>query len=188
MTEKRIAVIFPGIGYHKDKPLLYYSAKIAKSYGFEIVNVEYSNMPEKVKGNPELMKKAADIAYEQALLQLEEIDFESYGTVLFIGKSLGTVVLNRFSTAKNVKALQVLYTPVEATFSYNSGNRSIAFIGDNDPWSELSEIEKLAENQKIPLHIFKKCNHSLECEDVRYNIGVLSDAMLKTDRYIIENV
>ena len=188
MSEKRIAVIFPGIGYHKDKPLLYYSSKIAKSYGFDIINVEYNNMPENVKGNPKLMKKAADIAYEQALLQLKSIDFNNYDTVLFIGKSLGTVVLNKFSSAINVKALQILYTPVEATFAYNSLNRSITFIGDNDPWSELSAIEKLTENQKIPLHILKKCNHSLECENVRYNIEILADVMLKTDRFIAENI
>ena len=27
---KRLAVIFPGIGYHCDKPILYYSRKLAK--------------------------------------------------------------------------------------------------------------------------------------------------------------
>ena len=25
---KKIAIIFPGMGYHKDKPLLYYSGRI----------------------------------------------------------------------------------------------------------------------------------------------------------------
>jgi len=29
----KIAVVFPGIGYHVDKPLLYYSKKIAASAG-----------------------------------------------------------------------------------------------------------------------------------------------------------
>lgn len=28
--EKKIAVLFPGIGYHTDKPLLYYSKKLAR--------------------------------------------------------------------------------------------------------------------------------------------------------------
>ena len=27
---KKIAVLFPGVGYHTDKPLLYYSKKLAK--------------------------------------------------------------------------------------------------------------------------------------------------------------
>ncbi len=30
MEQNRIAVFFPGIGYHKDKPLLYYAVKLAR--------------------------------------------------------------------------------------------------------------------------------------------------------------
>ena len=31
----KLAVFFPGIGYHCDKPLLYYSQKLAKECGYE---------------------------------------------------------------------------------------------------------------------------------------------------------
>ena len=40
---KKIAVIFPGVGYHADKPLLYYSKKIASQNGYEIVEVPYGS-------------------------------------------------------------------------------------------------------------------------------------------------
>lgn len=33
---KKIAVLFPGIGYTCDKPLLYYSAKLAAEKGYEV--------------------------------------------------------------------------------------------------------------------------------------------------------
>ena len=33
-NNKKIAVFFPGLGYHNDKPLLYYSRKIAISNDF----------------------------------------------------------------------------------------------------------------------------------------------------------
>ena len=40
---KRLAVIFPGIGYHCDKPILYYSRKLAKEQEYkEIISLEYS--------------------------------------------------------------------------------------------------------------------------------------------------
>ena len=32
--KKKLAVFFPGTGYHKDKPLFYYSRKIAVKQGF----------------------------------------------------------------------------------------------------------------------------------------------------------
>ena len=31
----KLAVFFPGIGYHCDKPLLYYSRKLVQEYGYE---------------------------------------------------------------------------------------------------------------------------------------------------------
>ena len=39
----KIAVFFPGIGYHCDKPLLYYVRKLAQECGYEkIVLLDYS--------------------------------------------------------------------------------------------------------------------------------------------------
>ena len=39
-TKKKIAVLFPGIGYHTDKPLLYYGKKLAGERGYEIVEIQ----------------------------------------------------------------------------------------------------------------------------------------------------
>ena len=50
---KRIACLFPGIGYTCDKPLLYYSWKLLKGLGWEVVPVPYTGFPSGVKGNPE---------------------------------------------------------------------------------------------------------------------------------------
>ena len=63
---KKLAVIFPGVGYHVDKPLLYYSKKIAAHYGYEIVEVAYGKLPKKVKGSKEKMEKTFRIALGQA--------------------------------------------------------------------------------------------------------------------------
>lgn len=41
MNNNKLAVIFPGIGYHSDKPLLYYSKKVAKRLGYEILDIRY---------------------------------------------------------------------------------------------------------------------------------------------------
>ena len=90
--EKKIAVIFPGVGYHVDKPLLYYSRKLAGQYGYEIVCADYGKLPSGIKGD---MKKMYE-AYEQALANVTEkfadLDFHSYDRVLFISKSIGTAV------------------------------------------------------------------------------------------------
>ena len=100
--EKKIAVLFPGIGYHTDKPLLYYSKKLARKRGYEIVEVKYGPLPSGVKGNAEKMRKAFEMALIYATEQLAEIDFAAYDAMLFISKSVGTAVAaayaNKFAT------------------------------------------------------------------------------------------
>ena len=53
----KIACLFPGIGYTCDKPLLYYSWKLLKGLGWEILPVSYSGFPDKVKGNRKKERK-----------------------------------------------------------------------------------------------------------------------------------
>lgn len=52
----KVVVSFPGIGYHCDKPLLYYGRKIAHEYGYDKeIKVEYSYDGGNIKGNPDKM-------------------------------------------------------------------------------------------------------------------------------------
>ena len=81
---KKLAVFFPGIGYTVDKPLLYYSWKLLKGLGWEIVPVPYSGFPEKVKGNPEKMRQCARMALEQAENLLQVVNWGGYGEILVL--------------------------------------------------------------------------------------------------------
>ena len=74
----KIAVIFPGIGYHTDKPLLYYSKKLAVNAGYEIVEVKYHDLPDNIKGNRERMLAAYEIALDQTCQILNDINESSY--------------------------------------------------------------------------------------------------------------
>ncbi len=183
MNEKRLAVIFPGIGYHKDKPLLYYAARLVKAKGYEVINVEFHDMPQKIIGNAEMMKKAAEIANKQAEEQLASVSFNEYGDVLFIGKSLGTVALARYAADHSIGARQIWYTPVEATFSFGAKD-VVAFLGDADPWSDVSKVKQMAVDQQITLFSYPKCNHSLETDDVDTNLVNLRDIIQKTKQFI----
>ena len=66
MGEMKLAVLFPGIGYHCDKPLLYYAAKLAKTEKYEVLPVPYTGFPEKVRGNMDKMRVCLEIAWSQA--------------------------------------------------------------------------------------------------------------------------
>ena len=38
---KKLAVLFLGIGYHNDKPFMYYTKKIASNHDYEIIQLSY---------------------------------------------------------------------------------------------------------------------------------------------------
>ena len=54
----KLAVFFPGIGYHCDKPLLYYSRKMASELGYETLALSYSYDGGNIRGNKEKMREA----------------------------------------------------------------------------------------------------------------------------------
>lgn len=53
MKKKRMALILPGLGYHSDKPLLYYAKKLFRQRGYQIEEITYQNLPEWNKENLE---------------------------------------------------------------------------------------------------------------------------------------
>ena len=80
-TMKKIAVVFPGVGYHADKPLLYYSRKIAGRHGYEIVCADYGQLPSGIKGDAKKMYAAYEQPHAKVAEQLTEIDLGAYDKI-----------------------------------------------------------------------------------------------------------
>ena len=80
------------------------------------------------------MEKSYQLALEQTEDALAEIRTEDYEDILFIGKSIGTVVAAAAAVKldKAAKTRFLLFTPLEQTFLFPIHD-AIAFTGDNDP-------------------------------------------------------
>ena len=173
---KKIACLFPGIGYTCDKPLLYYSWKLLKGMGWEVVPVAYSGFPDKVKGDPEKMRQSAQMALEQAEQILQGTDWNGYQEILLIGKSVGTVVCAAYAKRHGLRCRQILFTPVEETFRFADGD-AIVFHGTSDPWANTEAVRERCREMGIPLYETEKANHSLETGDVDLDIREISSVM-----------
>lgn len=182
---KKIAVIFPGVGYHADKPFLYYSRKLAARHGYEVVCVDYGRLPSGIKGNPELMRAAYEQALGHAQDQLAGVEFGAYCRVLFVSKSIGTIVAASYDTQKQIGAGHVYYTPVEASFQ-NMGTEGIVFHGTGDDWAGTEVIERECAKRGMPLFVTECANHSMETGDVLRDLDILRAIMGETNRYIRE--
>ena len=179
----KLAVIFPGIGYTADKPLLYYASRLARHYGYQILAVSYGTLPENVKGDHAKMKQAFELAYEQTEQALQDIDWNSYGSILFISKSIGTVIASAYASRHNIKGKSILFTPLTGTFSFARPG-SIAFHGTADPWAETDSIRTLAEQKEVPLFLTPNANHSLETGDVQADLSIIKATMEHVNRFI----
>ncbi len=179
----KLCILFPGIGYHCEKPLLYYLSRLAKEKGYDVLQLKFSDFPEGAKGNEEKMIKAAEHALSQAEEQLSDMDFCRYDDILLIGKSIGTKSALAFREKNGLSAKAVLVTPLEMTFEHDT-HGSIAFHGTSDQWAKTSEIERLCREYNVPLYEYDNANHSIETNDVFLNLEYLRDVLQKTDRFI----
>ncbi|MDO5155386.1 MAG: alpha/beta hydrolase [Eubacteriales bacterium] len=182
----KIAVIFPGIGYHTDKPLLYHSKRIAKEAGYEIVEVPYKNFPGNVRGNAEKMTQCFQIAFEQSETILAEVDFSKYDEILFISKSVGTAVASAYANEHGLSTRNIYYTPVAKSFDFMK-QEGIVFHGTSDPWVESDAVVNGCEKLGFPLFITENGNHSLEIGDALVDLKNLVDIMERTKSYILKD-
>lgn len=178
----KLAIYFPGIGYTVDKPLLYYGKSAVREAGYvNERNVSYSYaVKDNLRGNSEKIKETYEALLSQADNQLKDVDFTLYDDVLFVSKSIGTIVACAYAEKYRLTQVRhVLYTPLEQTFDFTP-HKAVGFIGTADPWSNVEEIIKLSQNAGISMNIYDNCTHSLECKDTLRNIGILKDIMQKT--------
>lgn len=179
----KIAVIFPGIGYHTDKPLLYYSKKLAGERGFEIVEIRYGELPSGVKGNAKKMREAFDKALQYASEQLAMTHFSEYDEVLFISKSVGTAVAAAYAREHGIDARQVFYTPVAESFEAIK-RTGIVFHGTSDPWADTEFIKAACKERGLPLYLTEGANHSMETGDVGRDLVIMEKIMKETALYL----
>lgn len=180
---RKLAVIFPGVGYHTDKPLLYYSKKIAAQNGYEIREVTYGNFPKGVKGSKEKMEEAFFSAVKQAEEILKDVDFSGYGDILFLSKSVGTAVASAYAGKHGLNTRNIYYTPVEASFQFMK-RPGIAFTGTEDSWVDWHVVQDGCGKGGFPLHIIRGADHSLETGNVAEDLENLQDIMKITREYI----
>ena len=63
----KLVVCFPGIGYHCDKPLLYYSRKLAVCAGYDhTLLLQYTYHKDGLRGSPAALREAFDTLYAPA--------------------------------------------------------------------------------------------------------------------------
>lgn len=183
---KKLTVIFPGVGYNKDRPLLYYTARLAKSAGSDIVKVDFGKMEwdkETLKDRKKLLD-ALNFCIARAEEALKDVDMDSYEQIFFVSKSIGTVAAAAYAEKHSIKVKQIYFTPLEFFASFAEQGNGTVFYGTGDPYANPAEIARLCREKELRAIAFPDANHSLETEDVIGNIKSLGDIMEKVSDII----
>ena len=185
--DKKLAVLFPGIGYHCDKPLLYYSKKLARQQGYEVVEIHYDFDGEilDVKNNAHRMMEAVEEFGRQAQSQLADISFDQYTSVVFVGKSIGTAIAARLAKGKELSVKQVVLTPVPDTLKNLPKENTIVFHGLSDPWCDNDIVDRAQAETGFELHLVEGANHSLETGDPMRDLEIVREVIEKVASSVI---
>lgn len=150
---KTLKVIFPGVRYDKNKPLLKMFNEAIK--GDEIA-LDYSSF-----FHGETREENTLEAYEYVKKELEKVDFSKYNEVIFIMKSIGTYLGLKYRkefALKRVKAL--VLTPLDISLEYLDQTDYIVY-GTLDKYLSLDARESL-KYKYVNLSIVENANHRLE--------------------------
>ena len=182
---KKIAIYFPGIGYHCDKPLLYYGRDLLSELGYEEYrNLKFEYQAGNIRGNDDKIRETFEVLYRQAEEQLADMEWSMYEDIVFVGKSIGTVVAAAYAQKQGVSCRQILYTPLSLTFAYEPKD-AFVLTGSKDPWVRDGEVVGLCEEHGIPYQVIAEANHSLEVPNVQENLQILTRVMELTREYVL---
>lgn len=183
---KPIAVIFPGAGYTKDRPLLYYAGKLAIAAGYELIHVDFSGFKwskEQLK-DPDFLMDMLSLCMNRTDEALRGISLQETDSILFISKSIGTVAATAYAKQYSLPARQLLFTPLADIGRYVKDGNGLVFYGNADPFADPDEIAKFCETHRLKAHCIEHANHSLETGRVTEDLANLQSIMRQVEEYL----
>jgi predicted alpha/beta-fold hydrolase len=176
-----VALVFPGLAYNSNMPLLHYSVETILASGINVLTVDYD-----YSNNSEFMKQSqttkSDWLIEDVEAALKVItEEENQKVVCLTGKSLGTLALGYLlETHENLRDTKTIWlTPLirnpellEQMLAYMKD--AVMVIGTKDPHYDRDIVDRLNASTQLSGIIIDGANHSLEIEgDVTQSLRVL---------------
>ena len=167
-----LCVLFPGKGYTVDKPLLYYSTRLAMQKGYNLLLLSYGEftlndttrhaMKNLIRGVIDEVR--AEEAYQ--------------GDLVFITKSVGALFAS--DTARileDTPRRSVYLTPIDQMMDNLAGMDFLAFTGSQDHLLDHDRALALLGEDAHRLRIFPGADHSLNAPGIRDSLHILQEVL-----------
>lgn len=174
---KNIVVAFPGIAYTTERPLLKNTTNKYRELGYEVININFDNVD--FNKNKDLNKSAEEVK-AVVLEQVKNICFKEYKNIVFVSKSLGTMVAVWLEEHLNLNVKHVLLTPLPKVIPYIKQYPEkiiLTAIGTEDKFLDYKILEETSKENNVKCFIYKGLGHSLEGDDPKVNENVIKDIL-----------
>lgn len=168
---QELALVFPGLAYTSDMPLLYYTIETIITCGINVLSVDfdYSNNQEFLKQS---VRERSEWLLEDSEAALKMITSEkNQKVVCMVGKSMGTIVLGHLlETHEDLRDTKTIWlTPLiknpellEQMLAYMK--EAVLVIGTNDSHYDRDIIDRLNASTQLSGIVIDGADHSLEIE------------------------
>ena len=161
---KKIVLSFPG-SRGSEIPLLYFAAKHYEDLGYEKVFVN----------NPIIQDASYEVLLntliENAKTIIESLNLSEYDNVVFIAKSIGTVVACKIKEIYNLNTLKYIKS---------DNNILLVSLGTKDRIIEWNIVKSLCEAENINCYIEENVGHRMEVmNDLQRNLEIIYNIISK---------
>ena len=170
---KKIVISFSGIR-GCEIPLLYFGAKHFEDLGFEKVFI-----------NPFISENADfQAAFEYTENKLQALNLHEYDEVVFVAKSMGTVIACKWKEKYNISADLILFTPLNATLPYIKEDNDVRLVaaGSKDKYLDAALLAEHCARENIKCYIEPGVGHRMEVMgDLQRNLEILKNVIGRID-------
>jgi len=158
-----IVVCFPGTGFTCKEALFERCAEKFSERGYDVVKLDFSHIPFR---EIETIEEAVTIARRTMKRQLSGVDFGEYEDVVWISKSLGTILAATDEEVYCDSPRQLYLTPLPETLRLiRPESRVIALVlGTQDRFLTGEALAAFCEQRNYRCCVIDGVNHSLKDE------------------------
>ena len=157
-----LVVLFPGVNYSCEKPLLHYARKAAVIEEYDVLCTRYGYKLSKDDIGKEIIKTVSDEVFQV----IKNCSNKKYNKVYFISKSIGGEIAGNIANKigyDNVKSLYL--TPTPNTVQHMIKTNSYAVVGTKDKIFTEKNIQFIKPYKNIKLTLIDNAQHSLEVDN-----------------------
>jgi len=164
---RTLAVLFPGMNYSCDMPLLFYPLKLLLAQGAEVLQVRADYTVPAYRSLPPEERAAWLAADARAVVQAARLQGE-YGGLVLVGKSIGTIALASLAPlepeAVTIWLTPLLHNPLVTKAAEQTRGAALFVAGTADDLYDAAALKRIQAATQAEAELIEGGDHSLEIE------------------------